>query len=121
MLVPAMSEKEIHAYNEAVLTRIRQLCARKGTSITRIEKALGYGNGTVSGWTKAKKKAPYDRIEAIARFLEIPTVGLTGEGSPARPEPDGLGTEDVKRWVASAGREELLEMMTTIAHRLQEL
>lgn len=74
-----LTEEEIHEYNEAVLERIRQLCTRRGTSITKIEKALGYGNGTVSGWTRAKKKAPHDRIEAIAKHLNVPTVALTGE------------------------------------------
>ena len=117
----ALKEEEIHAYNEAVLARIRQLCVRRGSSITKLEKALGYGNGTVSGWTKAKKKAPYDRIEAIAAYLGVPTVGLTGElrpGGAGREEPE---LEDILRWVRSAGKEELLELLSAATLRLKEL
>jgi transcriptional regulator with XRE-family HTH domain len=117
----ALTEEEIHAYNEAVLARIRQLCARRGSSITKLEKALGYGNGTVSGWNKAKKKAPYDRIEAIAAYLGVPTVGLTGEERPAPPEGSRPGQAEVLRWVRSAGKEELLELISAAALRLKEL
>ena len=74
-----LSELEIREYNQAVLTRIRELCVRRSTSITKIEKALGFGNGTVSGWKNAKKKAPLERIIAIADFLDVPTMALTGE------------------------------------------
>lgn len=91
-----LTEEEIHEYNEAVLTRIRQLCSRNNTSITKIEKALNYGNGTVSGWTKAKKKAPYDRIEAIAKHLGVPTVALTGEPAPANHERNAVTDADLK-------------------------
>lgn len=117
----AMTLEEIHEYNEAVLQRIRQLCARRGTNISKIEKTLGYGNGTVSGWTKAKKQAPYDRIVAIAEHLEVPVSALTGAEMPAMPKHDGLSLEDIKAWVGSAEREELLDLMGAIAARLKEM
>ena len=78
MANPDLSKK-ISEYNASVLMRIRQMCIERGTSITKIEKALGYGNGTVSGWKNAKKKAPYDRIVAIAEFLDVPVSQLTGD------------------------------------------
>ena len=52
--------------NEAILENIRVQCVKQGTSIPKIEKALGYGNGSVSGWNKAKKPAPMERDKAIA-------------------------------------------------------
>ncbi len=92
----ALKEEEIHEYNASVLERVRQLCVRRGMSITKIEKALGYGNGTVSGWTKAKKKAPYDRIQAIAKLLDVPTIALTGEPSPTGEERNPVTDADLK-------------------------
>lgn len=92
----ALTEEEIHEYNEAILRRIRELCSRRGTSITKIEKALGYGNGTVSGWTKAKKKAPYDRVEAVAKYLDVPTMALTGEPEPLNRDPNAVTDADIK-------------------------
>lgn len=74
-----LSESEIREYNQAVLTRIRELCVRRNTSITKIEKELGFGNGTVSGWKNAKRKAPLNRVVAIAEHLRVPVIALTGE------------------------------------------
>jgi transcriptional regulator with XRE-family HTH domain len=96
IFMAALTEEEIHEYNDSVLERIRQLCVKRGTSITKIEKTLGYGNGTVSGWTKAKKKAPYDRVEAIAKHLGVPTVALTGEPVPANDERNTVTDADLK-------------------------
>ena len=46
---------EIQIHNATILSNIRRLCAMNGTSITKLEKELGYGNGSVSGWKNAKK------------------------------------------------------------------
>lgn len=80
----ALTQEEIHAYNDALLVRIRQLCVRRSTSITKIEKALGYGNGTVGSWKNAKKKAPFERVEEIADYLNVPVSALTGDGEEAK-------------------------------------
>lgn len=58
-------------YNEAILQRIRVKCVENNTSIPKIEKALGYGNGSISGWKNAKKRAPMERVEAVAGFLGV--------------------------------------------------
>ena len=106
----AMTLEEIHEYNDAVLQRIRQICARKGTNISKIEKALGYGNGTVSGWTKAKKQAPYDRIVAIAEHLEVPVSALTGD-KKADPQPRGPVSDDEIKFALFGGDGEITDAM----------
>ena len=105
----AMTLEEIHEYNEAVLQRIRQICARRGTNISKIEKALGYGNGTVSGWTKAKKQAPYDRIVAIAEHLEVPVSALTGDKMPDTPR--GPVSDDDIKFALFGGDGEITDAM----------
>ena len=64
-------------FNNTVLGNIKKLCIDHKTSIPKIEKALGYGNGSVSGWSKAKRKAPMDRIEAIAFYFSVDPSELT--------------------------------------------
>lgn len=68
--------KEASEYNDALLIEIRKLCAEHKTSIPKIEQALGYGNGSISGWNKAVKKAPRERIEAIADYFGVPVETL---------------------------------------------
>ena len=72
-------KEEAHEYNVRLLANIRKLCVERGTSITKIEKALNYGNGSISGLYKAVKKAPQERVEAIALYLNVPVSVLTGQ------------------------------------------
>jgi transcriptional regulator with XRE-family HTH domain len=79
---------------------IRSACAQKGTTLAEIERDLGIGNGVIAKWKKAKGYPPYDRIQAIAKRLDVPVERLTGEEqkSPAlriEDEADEL-TDDIK-------------------------
>ena len=113
--------QKISEYNASVLMRIRQICVERSTSITKIEKALGYGNGTVSGWKNAKKKAPYDRIVAIADFLNVPVSQLTGkEEKPALDnENEPLTVDEIKESFRGRPMSELLELMSSLTEELK--
>ena len=117
-----LTDEEIHEYNQAILTRIRELCVRRNTSITKIEKALGYGNGTVSGWKNAKRKAPYDRVVAVANFLNVPVMALTGEEEQKeRPaQESGPNKDMLLRWIDEMSREELIETLQAVTKKLSE-
>lgn len=65
--------------NAIILENIRVLCVRNKTSIPKIEKALGYGNGSVSGWKNAKKSAPMERVKSIADYLGVSVEALINE------------------------------------------
>ena len=70
---------EIREYNEAILKRISQLCSRRGTSIAKIEKTLGYDAGTINGCRNEIRIAPLDKVVAVARCLNVPALALTGD------------------------------------------
>ena len=77
-------------YNALLLRNIRVRCVEMNTSIPKIEKALGYGNGAISGWSKAKRYAPMSRIEAVAEYLGCTVSELVGETEkPASISADG--------------------------------
>ena len=74
--------------NAIILENIRVLCVRNKTSIPKLEKALGYGNGAVSGWKNAKKLAPMERVEAIAKYFRVSVEALINEnGANFMPQP----------------------------------
>lgn len=120
-----LSDLEIREYNEAVLMRIREICIRRNTSITKIEKALGYGNGSVSGWKNAKRKAPLERVVAIADFLDVPTMALTGESlqteNPALDNENGLDVETIKEAFRGRSFEELTELLAALTDELKNV
>lgn len=60
---------------------IREAAKLKGLTLAQIEKSLGIGNGVIAKWAKTKSTPPYDRIVAIAEFLEVPVSQLTGDES----------------------------------------
>lgn len=75
--------------NAIILENIRVLCVRNKTSIPKLEKALGYGNGAVSGWVKAKKPAPMERVAAIADYFGVSVESLINEDeSNSTPFPN---------------------------------
>lgn len=75
--------------NASILENIRVLCVRNKTSIPKLEKALGYGNGAVSGWVKAKKPAPMERVAAIADYFGVSVESLINEDeSNSTPFPN---------------------------------
>ena len=75
-----------------LVERIRALCRERGTSITKLEEKLGYANGTIGKWKKARKPAPLEKVMQVANELDTTTDYLiTGEQkTPADTEIDGL-------------------------------
>ena len=80
---------------ETIVDRIRLLSKQKNTSITKIEEKLGYANGTIGKWAKAKRRPPLEKVIAIARELDTTAEYLlTGEQKkePAHEgEPGNIG------------------------------
>ena len=98
---------------------IKRLCKEKKTTIAAIERACGFGNGSIRKWDSASPS--YERIKAVADFLEVPVSELTGEQKEKAPaessermsddelkfalwgdstEMDDADLDDVKRYAA---------------------
>lgn len=75
----------IQEYNEYVVNKIREIATDRGLSLTKVEEALNYGNGSIGKWKSARKFAPYDRIVAIASYLGVSVETLTGEKETPAP------------------------------------
>lgn len=63
---------------------IRDAAKAKGLTLKSIEQALNIGNGVIAKWAKNRSYPPYDRIVAIADFLDVPVSQLTGDGEEAK-------------------------------------
>ena len=65
-----------------MLDKIKVLCKEKKTSISKLEKQLGFGNGVIGRWDKSVPS--YERLAAVANALDVPVSYLTGEtGDPS--------------------------------------
>lgn len=60
-----------------MVDKIREFCKKNGTSIFKLEKQLGFGNGVIGRWDKAVPN--YERLSAVASALGVTVAELTGE------------------------------------------
>lgn len=60
-----------------MLDKIKAQCKEKKTSISKLEKQLGFGNGVIGRWDKSVPS--YERLAAVANALDVQVSYLTGE------------------------------------------
>lgn len=69
---------------------IRVSCKSRNSSITKMEKDLGFANGTVGKWANGKRYPPKDKLLLVADFLQISIEELMGQ-DPAQKEKPAPG------------------------------
>jgi len=112
---PSFEDEE----GSVMVDRIRALCKARNTSITKLEAALGFGNGTIGKWKNAKNAPPADKLEKVADFLDVSVrYLLTGETLPPYLPP--IKSVDEKNPAPTNGdgktyKEQLLDLIDDIA------
>ena len=107
-----------------MLDKIKALCKEKKTSISKLEKQLGFGNGVIGRWDKSVPS--YERLAAVANALDVPVAYLTGEtddpsaGIKKDPIPqDGAvspAAQELLDFLDSASGEELADVIKYIRY-----
>lgn len=67
--------------NAQFVENVRAICKQKGTSITKLEEKLHFGNGYIGKLATRKSSPEHNRIVSIANALEVSVYDLTGESS----------------------------------------
>lgn len=60
-----------------MLEQIKRLCTKKGITIFRLERDLGFGNGTVRGWATANPQS--DKLKRVADYFGVTVDELLKE------------------------------------------
>lgn len=107
-----------------MLDKIKALCKEKKTSISKLEKQLGFGNGVIGRWDKSVPS--YERLAAVANALDVTVSYLTGEtddpsaGIKKDPIPkDGAvssAAQEIFDFLDSASGEELADVIKYIRY-----
>ena len=107
-----------------MLDKIKALCKEKKTSISKLEKQLGFGNGVIGRWDRSVPS--YERLAAVANALDVPVSYLTGEtddpsaGIKKDPIPkDGAvssAVQEIFDFLDSASGEELADVIKYIRY-----
>lgn len=77
-----------------MVEKIRELCKSNGISISRLEKEIGLGNGTIGKWEKFGRKPKYEHLKAIADIFNVTIADLTGEEQKETPSTQGGGLSE---------------------------
>lgn len=84
---------------ETIVDRIRLLCwtQKPKTSITKLEESLGFANGTIGKWPKAKRGIPLDKVILVAKALGTTPDYLLGTEITLTPEGERqISDRDIK-------------------------
>ena len=114
-----------------MLNKIKALCKEKKTSISKLEKQLGFGNGVIGRWDKSVPS--YERLAAVANALDVPVSYLTGETEDPsvgikkdpipKDEDEDCETAELHEIWSSADKSErrdLLEMARMLKNRRKQ-
>lgn len=107
-----------------MLDKIKALCKEKKTSISKLEKQLGFGNGVIGRWDKSVPS--YERLAAVANALDVQVSYLTGEtddpsaGIKKDPIPKdeavSPAAQEILDFLDSASGEELADVIKYIRY-----
>lgn len=85
---------------ETIVDRIRVLCVKNKTSITKLEMEFGYANGTIGKWKNAKKRPPLEKVMEIAARLNTTVDYLyNGEEIEKAPTPEDERDDELSEYL----------------------
>nr|WP_052087899.1 helix-turn-helix transcriptional regulator [Paenibacillus wynnii] len=61
-----------------IVDNIKNLCYKNGTTIPKLEKELGFGNGTIYNWIKSSPSL--EKLQKVAAFFKVSIDNLVGWG-----------------------------------------
>lgn len=110
-----------------MVEKIRELCKKKGISISKLEKETGLGNGIIGKWEKFGREPKFVHIKAIADYFGVPVSYLTGEAQKEKPPSEGEHldpvTQELMNFVETASDDErraVLEIVNLIKKQRRE-
>lgn len=60
-----------------IYTNIYNLCKKRGISIAKLEKEMGFGNATVRGW--ANSSPTVEKLKAVADYFGVTVDALLAD------------------------------------------
>ena len=72
-----------------IVENIKELCKENNTTIPKVEKELGFGNGGIYSWNKSSPTIK--KLQLVADYFNVPVSRIIGEIDILEEEfPDGV-------------------------------
>lgn len=96
--------------------RIKELCAKKNMSITKLETELGFGNSSINKWEKTCSPS-IDKILKVAKYFDVSIDYLLGRTDIEGSISEIIGDEDIisfqraRERMTQSDRERMMQML----------
>lgn len=96
--------------------RIKDLCLKKGISISKLESELGFGNSSIKKWEKTSSPS-VDKIVKVASYFDVSVDYLLGMTDIAESVASVIGDEDIisiqraRQEMSQKDRERMMAML----------
>lgn len=96
--------------------RIKQLCSRKGITISKLESDLGFGNSSIKKWEKSSSPS-IDKIVKVSTYFDVSIDYLMGRTDIESSMSEIIGDEDIisfqraRQKMTPKDREKMMQML----------
>lgn len=96
--------------------RIKQLCSRKGITISKLESDLGFGNSSIKKWEKSSSPS-IDKIVKVSTYFDVSIDYLMGRTDVESSMSEIIGDEDIisfqraRQKMTPKDREKMMQML----------
>lgn len=95
--------------------RIRELANKRGMSLTTLEEALGFGNGTIVRWDKSSPTA--EKLSKVADYLGVSADYLLGRDTNEEVNDENIIILNrAAKKMSPENRKKLLDMARLMFH-----
>ena len=107
---------ERYIMESSLYDRIKQLCAKKGISVAKLETDLGFGNASIRKWEKSSSPS-IDKIVKIAAYFDVSIDYLMGRTDIESPISEIIGDEDIisfqraRQRMSQKDRDKMMQML----------
>lgn len=97
-------------------TRIKELCGKRGITITQLESDLGFGNSSIKKW-RTTTSPSVDKVVKIAAYFDVSIDYLLGQTDISESISEVLGDEDIisfqraRQKMSAKDRERMMQML----------
>ena len=96
--------------------RIKELCSKKGITISKLESDLGFGNASIKKWERVSSPS-VDKIVKVASYFDVSVDYLLGRTDIIGSVSEIIGDEDIisfqraRQKMTPKDRERMMQML----------
>lgn len=96
--------------------RIKDLCSKRGITITKLEADLGFGNSSIKKWEKVSSPS-IDKVVKVAGYFDVSIDFLLGRSDIENSISELIGDEDIisfqraRQKMSARDREKMMQIL----------